>query len=106
MGIQLLDEQGKIRLQKALPIGLAHLESVKIEVLPDQRCVRPPVKVQMIGPSLNPKDHFGGARKSLHPGTTRADQGPIDIEQNHVHDQNGHAAPSGPMPQRSPSPWK
>jgi len=96
MEIQLLGEQEKIRLQKALAIGRAHVESMELEVFPDQRSVRPPVKVQVIGPSLDPENQLGSAGKSLHPGTARADQGSIDIEQNHVHDQEGHAAPSGP----------
>ena len=106
MGFQLLGEQGKIRLQKSLPVEQAYLQSMEFEVLPDQRCVRPPMKVYVIGPSLNPEDHFGGACKSLHAGTTRADQGPIDIEQNHVHDQDTHAAPSDRVQQLPPSPLR
>ncbi len=104
MGTQLLGKQEKIRLQKTLPIRWAHLESMEFEVFPDERGIGPPMKVHVIGPSLDPKNQLGSAGKSLHPGTARADQGSIDIEQNHVHDQGGHAAPSGLWPQRWPSP--
>ena len=74
-----------------------------LEVLPDQRGVRSSVKVQVVGPSRNPKDQFRGAGKRLDPGTASADQGPIDIEQNHVHGQERQTAPSGLTPQRWPA---
>lgn len=103
MDIQLLREQEKIRLQEPLPIFRAHVEPMELEVLPDQRGVRSSVKVQVVGPSRNPKDQFRGAGKRLDPGTASADQGPIDIEQNHVHGQERQTAPSGLTPQRWPA---
>lgn len=95
-----LAEEQKVGIEKTGEVLGGIGKRVMPQVLPNQRGVGPPVKIEVCRATGKPKHQLGCPGKRFHPGPSGSDQRAIDVEQDDSHAANPNPAGAAPVRQR------